>query len=155
MNKDMHLYSVCRRKKPNCRKCHQHRLFLNLLKQNFFINEPYRIRCKDFTYLYLTNWTVRYNCTIIDLHDCSVIASEIVSISHQNYLFVLLKKLFMLITVIRLNWFCIPTKAFSLRLLNSQDSTRCEVSQKAWAMLAHCMILRQCSAITIRCRPKR
>lgn len=29
----------------------------------------------DFTYLFLTNGSKRYNCTIIDLHDRSVIAS--------------------------------------------------------------------------------
>ena len=31
--------------------------------------------CTDFTYLFLENHEVRYNCTIIDLHDRSVIAS--------------------------------------------------------------------------------
>ena len=29
----------------------------------------------DFTYLFLKNHEVRYNCTIIDLHDRNVIAS--------------------------------------------------------------------------------
>lgn len=32
--------------------------------------------CTDFTYLFLTNGTPRYNCTIIDLYDRSVVASE-------------------------------------------------------------------------------
>ena len=31
--------------------------------------------CTDFTYLFLENHEVRYNCTIIDLHDRSVVAS--------------------------------------------------------------------------------
>ena len=31
--------------------------------------------CTDFTYLFLKNHDVRYNCSIIDLHDRSVIAS--------------------------------------------------------------------------------
>lgn len=31
--------------------------------------------CTDFTYLFLTDGSKRYNCTIIDLHDRSVIAS--------------------------------------------------------------------------------
>ena len=30
--------------------------------------------CTDFTYLFLENHGVRYNCTIIDLHDRSVVA---------------------------------------------------------------------------------
>ncbi len=30
--------------------------------------------CTDFTYLFLENHEVRYNCTIIDLHDRSVVA---------------------------------------------------------------------------------
>ena len=30
--------------------------------------------CTDFTYLFLQNHEVRYNCTIIDLHDRSVVA---------------------------------------------------------------------------------
>ena len=76
MNKEMHLYSVCRRKKPNYKKGHPHKLFPNLLKQNFDVNKPNRVWCTDFTYLYLSNGTVRYNCTIIDLYDRSVVASE-------------------------------------------------------------------------------
>ena len=76
MNKEMHLYSICRRKKPNYKKGHPHKLFPNLLKQKFVANEPNRVWCTDFTYLYLSNGTVRYNCTIIDLYDRSVVASE-------------------------------------------------------------------------------
>ena len=76
MNKEMHLYSVCRRKKPNYKKGHPHKLFPNLLEQNFVVNEPNRVWCTDFTYLYLTNGTVRYNCTIIDLYDRSVVAND-------------------------------------------------------------------------------
>ena len=64
------------RKKPNYKKGLQHKLFPNLLKQNFVVNEPNRVWCTDFTYLYLTNGQVRYNCTIIDLYDRSVVASE-------------------------------------------------------------------------------
>ena len=31
--------------------------------------------CVDFTYLFLENRDTRYNCTILDLHDRSMIAS--------------------------------------------------------------------------------
>lgn len=76
MNREMKLYYVPRRKKPGYKKCVQHKLFPNLLKQNFVVNEPNRIWCTDFTYLYLANGNVRYNCSIIDLYDRSVVASE-------------------------------------------------------------------------------
>lgn len=32
--------------------------------------------CTEFTYLFLTDGSKRYNCTIIDLHDRSVIVKE-------------------------------------------------------------------------------
>ena len=32
--------------------------------------------CTDFTYMTLTNGTMRYNCSVIDLYDRSVVASE-------------------------------------------------------------------------------
>ena len=38
-------------------------------------DRPNRKWCTDFTYLFLKNGDVRYNCTIIDLHDRSVVAS--------------------------------------------------------------------------------
>ena len=76
MNKELNLYCICRRKKPGYRKGHAHRVFSNLLNQNFSVSEQNLVWCTDFTYLFLTNGTVRYNCTIIDLHDRSVVASE-------------------------------------------------------------------------------
>ena len=76
MNKEMKLKSICRRKKPNYKKDNAHRLFPNLLKKNFVAPKPNRVWCTDFTYPYLTNGTVRYNCTIIDLYDRSVVTSE-------------------------------------------------------------------------------
>jgi len=76
MNKELHLYCICRQKKPGYRKRHAHKVFSNLLNQKFSVSKRNRIWCTDFTYLFLTNGTVRYNCTIIDLHDRSVVASE-------------------------------------------------------------------------------
>jgi putative transposase len=75
MNKEMHLYYVARRKKPGYKKGNAHKLFPNLLNRKFVVNEPNKVWCTDFTYLYLTNGNVRYNCTIIDLYDRSVMAS--------------------------------------------------------------------------------
>lgn len=76
MNKEMHLQSVCRRKKPGYKKCHNNKIFPNLLEQNFSAEFKNRKWCTDFTYLYLTNGTVRYNCSIIDLYDRSIVASK-------------------------------------------------------------------------------
>ena len=45
------------------------------LAQEFKATRPNEKWCTDFTYLFLENHDVRYNCTIIDLHDRSVIAS--------------------------------------------------------------------------------
>ena len=75
MNKELHLHCICRRKKPGYKKGHAHKVFPNLLNQNFVVEKPNQVWCTDFTYLYLKNGSVRYNCTIIDLYDRSVAAS--------------------------------------------------------------------------------
>ena len=75
MNKELHLYCICRRRKPGYKKGQPHKVFPNLLKQCFDVSAPNRVWCTDFTYLFLTNGNVRYNCTIIDLFDRSVVAS--------------------------------------------------------------------------------
>lgn len=76
MNKELHLKSICRRKSPAYKKGHPHKIFANLLMQNFEVSKPNQVWCTDFTYLHLTNGAVRFNCTIIDLFDRSVVASE-------------------------------------------------------------------------------
>ena len=76
MNKEMSLFYVACRRKPGYKKGSMHKLFPNLLKRAFVANAPNRVWCTDFTYLYLANGHVRYNCTIIDLYDRSVVASE-------------------------------------------------------------------------------
>ena len=47
---------------------------INLI-EDFTADEINRKWCTDFTYLFLSNHEVRYNCTILDLHDRSVVAS--------------------------------------------------------------------------------
>ena len=69
------IWSVVRPKKPGYEHGNPHKVFDNKLKQNFTADEINRKWCTDFTYLFLANHEVRYNCTIIDLHDRSVIAS--------------------------------------------------------------------------------
>ncbi len=75
MNAEMKLYSIVRPKKPQYEHGEAHKVFENKLKQDFTASEINQKWCTDFTYLFLSNRDVRYNCTIIDLHDRSVIAS--------------------------------------------------------------------------------
>ena len=75
MNNDLKLFSVVRRKKPGYKKGTVNEVFLNLLQQKFTVERPNKIWCTDFTYLPLTDGSMRYNCTIIDLFDRSVVAS--------------------------------------------------------------------------------
>ena len=75
MNREMQLYSVSRRRKPNYTRGEAHKVYENKLNQDFTASERNQKWCTDFTYLFLTNGSKRYNCTIIDLHDRSVIAS--------------------------------------------------------------------------------
>lgn len=76
MNRDLCLLSICRRKRPGYKKGHAHKIFSNLLKPDFTVHAANKIRCTDFTYLTLPNGSLRYNCTIIDLYDRSVVATH-------------------------------------------------------------------------------
>lgn len=75
MNTELKLFSIVRKKKPDYAKGKAHKVFPNLINQDFTastINEKW---CTDFTYLFLSDGRKRYNCSIIDLHDRSIIAS--------------------------------------------------------------------------------
>jgi len=75
MNKELGLYSLLRRKKPDYVKRQAHKVFPNLLEQDFTADKSNQKWCTDFTYLFLKDGRKRYNCSIIDLYDRSVIAS--------------------------------------------------------------------------------
>ena len=75
MNKELKLYSVVRRKKPNYEKGNTHKIFENLINRDFSSDKINQKWCTDFTYLFLTDGTKRYNCSIMDLYDRSIIAS--------------------------------------------------------------------------------
>ena len=75
MNKELGLRSIVRPKKPGTKPGKPHKVFENHLKQDFRADRPNQKWCTDFTYLFLKNGQARYNCTIIDLYDRSVIAS--------------------------------------------------------------------------------
>ena len=75
MNTDLGLISIVRRKRPEYRRGKPHKVFPNLLERDFTSDKPNMKWCTDFTYLFLADGSTRYNCTIIDLYDRSVVAS--------------------------------------------------------------------------------
>ena len=75
MNRELGLRSIVRPKKPETKPGRPHKVFENRLKQDFHSDRPNQKWCTDFTYLFLKNGEVRYNSTIIDLYDRSVVAS--------------------------------------------------------------------------------
>ena len=75
MNTELGLRSIVRPKKPGYEHGKPHKVFENKLKQDFTANKVNQKWRTDFTYLFLANHEVRYNCTIIDLHDRNVVAS--------------------------------------------------------------------------------
>lgn len=71
MNKEM----VVRPKKSNYVHEKPHKVFENKLAQNFTAERANQKWRTDFTYLFLKNGEVRYNCSILDRYDRSIIAS--------------------------------------------------------------------------------
>lgn len=75
MNKILNLAAIIMRKKPRYTAGKKHKIFNNLLFQNFTVDHKNKVWCIDFTYMRQPNERFRYNCTIIDLFDRSAIAS--------------------------------------------------------------------------------
>ena len=75
MNVELGLRSIVRPKKPGTKPGKPHKIFENKRNQNFHADRPNQKWCTDFTYLFLKGGDVRYNCTIIDLYDRSVVSS--------------------------------------------------------------------------------
>ena len=75
MNKDLFLYIIVMRKKTKYRRGAKNKIFSNLLKQDFRSEGKNRIWFTDFTYIRLSNEKMRYNCSILDLYDRSIVAS--------------------------------------------------------------------------------
>ncbi|MCI8670136.1 MAG: DDE-type integrase/transposase/recombinase [Lachnospiraceae bacterium] len=73
MNTELRLHSIVRPKKPDYKHGKPHRIFENRLKQDLTADKVNQKWCMDFTYLFLADYEVRYNCTIIALHDRSVV----------------------------------------------------------------------------------
>lgn len=74
--KELGLKSVTVPKKPRYIKGECYKKFKNLLEQKFDADGPNKKWCTDFTYLTLTEGERRYNCSIIDLYDKSVVATK-------------------------------------------------------------------------------
>ena len=72
--KEIGLKSITRQKYIY-KKGEAHKIFENLLKRDFTTSKPNEKWCTDFTYLLLSTGEKRYNCTILDLYDRSVVAS--------------------------------------------------------------------------------
>lgn len=72
---ELNIRSVVLRKKPRYHKGECYKKFDNLLKQDFDSTRPNEKWCTDFTYLYLSDGAKRYNCSILDLYDKSVVAT--------------------------------------------------------------------------------
>lgn len=76
MNKVLNLTAIIMRKKTKCTNLYKkHKIFDNLINQNFNVNKKNKIWCTDFTYLRRPNGKFIYNCSIIDLFDRPVVAS--------------------------------------------------------------------------------
>lgn len=73
--KEMNLKAIIMRKKPDYVYGKKHYLYENLINRNFTASAPNQKWCTDFTYLKLTDGSKRYNCSIIDLYDRSIVAT--------------------------------------------------------------------------------
>lgn len=72
---ELKIRSVVLRKKSRYCKGECYKKFDNLLKQDFNVTEKNKVWCTDFTYLYLADGAKRYNCSILDLYDKSIVAT--------------------------------------------------------------------------------
>ena len=75
MNKELNLCAVIMHSKPGYKAGKKHKIFDNLLNQNFTADCKNKVWCTDFTYMRQPNGKFRYNCSIIDLFDRSIVAS--------------------------------------------------------------------------------
>jgi transposase InsO family protein len=73
--KALKLKAITTPKRPRYVKGDCYKKYDNLLNQAFAVDAPNTKWCTDFTYLYLADGSVRYNCSIVDLYDRYVVAS--------------------------------------------------------------------------------
>jgi len=75
MNTKLKLYSIVHKRKPAYEYGQVHKVFDNKLAQDFKADDIVQKWCTDFTYLALTNGDKRYNYSIIELYDPSIVTS--------------------------------------------------------------------------------
>jgi putative transposase len=73
--KELGIRSIVMKKRPSYLRRKAHKVFPKLINRKFYSAKPNKIWATDFTYLNLSNGAKRYNCTIIDLYDRSVVAT--------------------------------------------------------------------------------
>lgn len=73
--RELGLRSITRPKYSYIKKGKPHKIFPNLLNQDFHAIAPNQKWCIDFTYLNLSNGEKCYNCAILDLYDRSIVSS--------------------------------------------------------------------------------
>jgi len=73
--KQLGLQSIIMRKKPDYVYGKKHHIYDNLINRDFTASAPNEKWCTDFTYLQLSDGSKRYNCSIIDLYDRSIVAT--------------------------------------------------------------------------------
>lgn len=89
---ELQLRSIARKNKKYSRGKNENIVFPNILSRDFNPKNRNQIWCTDFTNLEYGGGTIRYNCTIIDLYDRSVVASLNSSILNAELAINTLKK---------------------------------------------------------------
>jgi len=64
MNTEMQLFSISRKNKPEYEHGVAHKVYENKPNQDFHADAINQKWCTDYTYLFLTDGSKRYNCTI-------------------------------------------------------------------------------------------
>lgn len=112
MNKKLNLCAVIMHSKPGYKSGKKHKIFDNLLNQNFTVDCKNKVWCTDFTYMRQQNGKFRYNCSIIDLFDRSAVASLNSNYINTDLAIEVLKKLWNRNIILKL--FCIRIKEYNL-----------------------------------------
>ncbi|MCS1350873.1 IS3 family transposase [Mechercharimyces sp. CAU 1602] len=77
--KELGLRSIVYKRKPPHLKGKPHKTFPNILNRDFSAKGSNQRWCTDFTYVPLSNGRMRYNCSILDLRDRSIVATKTAS----------------------------------------------------------------------------
>lgn len=73
---ELKIKSTVTPKKPAYKKGECYKKFENHLKRDFSAPGPNKKWCTDFTYIFMEDGRKRYNCSIVDLFDRSVVATK-------------------------------------------------------------------------------